>query len=148
MKRSEIITELNKYFSIKELVCKHCLKAFNERSWQFLQTELLHNLLIIRRDILKVRLTINYGNQTQRGLRCNLCELVQDKTEKGEIYLSAHVNGAGLDLTPEGMTAEQARVKIKANAYLLPYPIRFEKSVTWLHFDVYDYLNGKMINEF
>ncbi len=148
MNRSEIITEVQKFFTIKELVCKHCLAEFGDRSWQFLQTELLHNLLIIRRDILKVPFVINEGEHTQRGLRCNLCEIVQQKTKANQIYLSAHVNGAGLDPTPQGMTAEQGRQLIRINQHLLPYPIRLEKNVSWIHFDVYDYQNGKKINEF
>ena len=41
-----------------------------------------------------------------------------------------------MEFTVTGMTAEQARQKIKANANLLPCAIRIEKGVTWLHFDV------------
>ena len=39
------------------------------------------------------------------------------------------------DFTVRGLTAEEARNKIIQNAYLLPYPIRMEKNVTWLHID-------------
>ena len=71
----------------------------------------------------------------QRGLRCNLCELV--KTKKS-IYLTSHGFGKALDLTCSAptMTAEKMRELIKANASKLPCPIRIEKGVSWLHFDV------------
>ena len=39
------------------------------------------------------------------------------------------------DFTVCGFTAEEARNKIIQNAHLLPYPIRIEKNVTWLHID-------------
>ena len=152
MNRSEIIKELKEFFDVRELVCPHCHKKFGDNSWQFIDTELLHTLLIVRRDILKVPIDVNNydsgGSFSQRGLRCNICQIVEDKTSKGEVYLSAHVNGAGVDFTAKGMTAEQARNKIAANEHLLPYPIRLEKNVTWVHLDVYDYLNGKKINYF
>ena len=70
---------------------------------------------------------------TQRGMRCNRCDMVKTKTTP---YISAHILGKGGDFSVKGMTAEQARQKIKANAHLLPCPIRVEESVTWLHFDV------------
>jgi len=44
------------------------------------------------------------------------------------------------------MTAVKARHKIEDNAHLLPYLIRIEEGVTWLHFEIYDMANGKMVN--
>jgi hypothetical protein len=43
--------------------------------------------------------------------------------------------GKAGDFIVKGMTAEQAREKIKENADLLPCNIRIEGGVTWLHFD-------------
>lgn len=150
MTRIEIIAELKKYFNIQELVCNHTYNKFGDRSWQFLQTELLHNLLIVRRDILKCAIIINEPHRGlfQRGLRCNLCQLVKDKTDNNEIYLSSHVNGAGNDLHPKGMTAAAGRNMIAANSHLLPYPIRLEKDVPWIHMDVYDSGNGQQVTYF
>lgn len=138
MTRQEIITALKVYFSISDLVCRHTYAKFKEISWQFLDTEYLHTLLVIRRDILKVPLICNYSVYYQRGLRCNLCQLVRDKTSAGMIYLSAHVNGAGGDFTSPDMGAELMRQTIKKNKDLLPYNVRIEKSVNWLHIDCYD----------
>lgn len=133
MTRAEIIAELSKFFKIQELVCSHTYAKWGEQSWQFLDTDYLHALLVIRRDILQSPMTCNYKGAMQRGLRCNLCELVATKKTP---YLSAHVLGKAGDFTTKGMTAEQARQAIKAQAAKLPCNIRMEKGVTWLHFDV------------
>ena len=133
MTRDDIIRDLRRYFQIAELVCDHTHSRWGERSWQFLDTDYLHALLIIRRDILQVPMTCNHDGAHQRGLRCNMCELVKGKTRN---YLSSHILGKAGDFTPKGMTAEQARQRIKANAHLLPCPIRLEAGVEWLHFDV------------
>jgi len=131
--RNIVIPELKKYFSVKELVCNHTYDKWKEQSWQFLDTNFLHCLLIIRRDILKSGMVCNTKSATQRGLRCNMCEMVKQKTKN---YLSSHIFGKAGDFTVSGMTAEEARQKIKENADLLPCNIRLEKDVTWLHFDV------------
>lgn len=131
--RSEIIKELHKYFQISELVCEHTHSKWGERAWQFLDTDYLHALLVIRRDILQVPMTCNHDGAYQRGLRCNMCELVKEKSRN---YLSSHVLGKAGDFTCKGLTAQQARERIKANAHLLPCNIRLEDNVSWLHFDV------------
>lgn len=133
MTRDEIIRELHKFFQIRELVCPHTHSKWGERSWQFLDTAFLHNLLVIRRDILKAPMVCNHGNQLQRGLRCNMCELVQ---QKNSVYLSSHKFGKAGDFTVQGMTAQEARSLIRNNAHLLPYPLRMEGGVSWLHIDV------------
>lgn len=133
MTRQEIITALKPFFDIDELVCDHTYKKWKEQSWQFLDTDFLHALLIIRRDILKKPMWCNSSFKHQRGLRCNMCQMVK---EKKAVYLSSHLFGKAGDFTITGMTAEEARQKIKANASLLPCNIRIEKGVSWLHFDV------------
>lgn len=133
MARNEIIAEVRKFFSAKELVCDHTFARWGEKSWQFLDTDYLHALLVIRRDILKVPMTCNFKGYMQRGLRCNMCEMVKAKTKN---YLSAHVLGKAGDFTPKGMTAAQARKMIQEKADLLPCNIRMEDGVSWLHFDV------------
>ena len=132
MTREEILTAIKPYFGVDELVCDHAFKKFGEKAWQFLDTDYLHCLLIIRRDIIKLPMWCNSKTQKQRGLRCNRCQMVRGKST---VYLSAHVLGKAGDFSIVGMTAEKARQKIKDNADLLPCPIRFEKGVSWLHFD-------------
>lgn len=133
MSREDIIRELHKYFQISELVCEHTHSRWGERAWQFLDTDYLHCLLIIRRDILQLPMTCNHPGANQRGLRCNMCELVK---EKKKAYLSSHILGKAGDFSVKGLTAQQARERIINNAHLLPCNIRLEDKVTWLHFDV------------
>ena len=131
--REQIIRELHNYFQIRELVCDHTFSRWGERAWQFLDTNFLACLLIIRRDILQAPMVCNHDEADQRGLRCNRCELVKDKSS---VYLSSHVLGKAGDFTVRGLTAQEARSRIRSMAHLLPCPIRLEGGVNWLHFDV------------
>ena len=133
MNREEIISEIKRFFEVSELVCDHTFAQWGEKAWQFLDTDLLHCLLIIRTQIVKMPLYCNGKKQHQRGLRCNMCQEVKSKKK---VYLSSHIFGKALDLTCPGMKAEKMRELIKANASLLPCPVRIEKGVSWLHFDV------------
>lgn len=133
MDRDKIIRELHDYFQVSELVCEHTHSKWGERSWQFLDTNYLACLLIIRRDILQLPMTCNHSGANQRGLRCNRCELVKGKSS---VYLSSHIFGKAGDFTVKGLTAQEARSRILNNAHLLPCPIRMEGGVSWLHFDV------------
>ena len=133
MTREEILTAIRPYFDIDELVCDHTYKRWGQQAWQFLDTDYLHALLVIRRDIIKRPMWCNGTQKKQRGLRCNRCDMVKAKTS---VYLSAHVLGKAGDFTITGLSAENARKLIKENAGLLPCNIRMEKGVSWLHFDV------------
>lgn len=133
MTREEIIAQVRRFFDIDELVCKHTVAKWGERAWQFLDTDYLHALLVIRRDIIRLPMWCNGNGMSQRGLRCNLCDEVK---KKRTVYLSAHVLGKAGDFTITGMDAASARKRIKENAALLPCPIRMEAGVSWLHFDV------------
>lgn len=152
MRRSEIINQLKPYFDIRELVCKHTYDRFGDNAWQFFRTEILHTILILRRDILKRGMVCNNwsgsGKYSQRGLRCNICQIPRERTKAGKIYLSAHCAGAGFDFTVMGMTAEQARQLIDVNSALLPYPVRMESGVSWLHIDCYDNGTGSVVSYF
>ena len=133
MNREEIIDALSEYFKVQELVCNHTYAKHGEKSWQFLDTDWLQCLLVIRRDILKVPMTCNHSNAHQRGLRCNMCDLVKSKKAN---YLSAHILGKAGDFTVKGMNAGKARQEIMLKSHLLPCNIRLEGGVSWLHFDV------------
>lgn len=132
LSREEIISALSVYFKVRELVCDHTYNKWGEKSWRFLDTTYLHTLLVIRRDILQKGMICNNSSKHQRGLRCNMCNLV---STKNRVYLSAHVLGKAGDFEVIGMTADEARKKITENADLLPYPIRMEEDKDWLHFD-------------
>ena len=127
MTREEILKAIKPYFDVDELVCDHTYAKWKERSWQFLDTDLLHVLLVLRRDILKVPLYCNSKSAHQKGLRCNMCQLVKSKTA---VYLSSHILGKALDLTSPSMKAEKMRELIKANADKLPCNVRIEGGVS------------------
>lgn len=133
LRRLTILSEIRQYFDISELVCPHILKKWKDDSWQFLDTDYLHALLVIRRDILKVPMIGNNALHKQRGMRCNLCDMVKGKKE---LYLSAHLLGKAGDFTIKGMTISQAIKAIALNEDKLPCNIRIELDVSWLHLDV------------
>lgn len=146
MTRKEIITNIKQYFNIKELVCPHIYQKYGETAWMFLSTQLLHTLLIIRTEILnKPMIVNNSSNWTQRGMRCNMCQIVKDKKAP---YLSAHVTGNAVDFNCNDLTAEQIRQTISQHKDKLPYKIRLEKDVNWVHIDVYDNLSNNQIEYF
>ena len=132
MNREQIIRELHRFFQVRELVCGHTFSKWGERSWQFLSTDYLHNLLVIRRDILQMPMVCNHDGAEQRGLRCNMCRMVK---EKKAAYLSSHILGRAGDFSVQGLTAQEARSRIRTMQNLLPYPLRMEGGVSWLHID-------------
>lgn len=147
MSRAQLIEELGRYFKLSEIVCPHVLGVHGSRSWQFFETEVLRVLLLLRVVVLGVPLVCNHDKHTQRGYRCNLCELVKDATVHGRLYLTPH-NGRGFDLTSNKMTAEEMRKRIVQNAAVFPVPIRIEDGVSWLHIDTVDNGKGVMVYRF
>ena len=83
MDRAKILEAIKQYFAIEELACNHLLEHYEanpERIWDFLDTGFLANLLVIRRGLNKPMYSNNHSAGVhQRGLRCNLCELVKEK---------------------------------------------------------------------
>lgn len=147
MTRTEIINKLLTAFAVKELVCPHTFNKFGKDSWQVFKTETLHTLYVMRFEIFKCPIIVNSyaSGYSQRGSRCNMCELVKNKTLKGVSYLSSHIYGNAIDFSIKGMTGEEMRMKIIDNQNLLPYPIRLEGGVSWLHFDNNNTPNGEKI---
>lgn len=127
-----------KCFGIKELVCPHVYEKWGERAWQFLDDRMLANLLFVREGIGKPIVVNNWakgGQYSQRGLRCNTCQLVIEKTDLRKVYLSQHIFGKAVDFNVVGMDAESVRQWIKAHEAELPYPCRLEEGVSWVHLD-------------
>lgn len=152
MKRNELIKEIKKYFSISELVCPHCVNTFGENAWQFLSTELLNTIYILRTKIINKPMIVNNGsNYTQRGLRCNICQLVKDKTNANKIYLSAHMLGKAIDFHVNGVNANDIRDLIRSNIDEFEYPIRLESNEsapTWVHVDTFTLNDDIKLKEF
>lgn len=140
MDRNKLITELKKYFQIQEIVCPHCYNKFGEQSWQFISTELLSTIYVLRTKIFKKPITINTwksgGQFSQRGLRCNMCQLVKSKNG---IYLSAHCLSKAIDFNVQGLTSKQVNDTIRNSADYFEYPIRLESNTDgWSHIDCYE----------
>ena len=145
MTRNELINKLKENFKIQELVCKHCYDKFGEKSWQFLSTELLSTLYTLRYKLFKKPIIINNWHQggdfSQRGLRCNMCNLVKNKKK---VYLSAHILGKAIDFNISNMNTQEIYKEIEKNIEMFEYPIRLESnSTTWCHLDVYQPLNSE-----
>jgi hypothetical protein len=123
------------YFALNELVCPDVLHAYGETAWMFFDSRILITLESIRQRLNRPIHVNNWhdgGQFTQRGFRCNLCDLV--KNAKG-IYVSAHCTGQAVDFDVDGMVAEEIRQYLIKNKTLWPYPIRLEKNVSWVHLD-------------
>lgn len=134
----ELIKKVSSHFKLTELVCPHVYQRDGESAWRYFRPEALETLAVIR-DILDAPMTINTwengGEYSQRGARCNLCQLVSEKANAGILYVSAHLLFGAFDFSVRDMTAEEARKKIMSNADKLPHPIRLEEDVNWVHFD-------------
>jgi len=128
-----------KHFKLHELVCKHIYDKYGEQAWQFLDPRLIETIDWIREKLNKLIEINNYefgGDDTQSGIRCNMCNLVKSKTDKGQVYMSAHNEGQAVDFSVKNMTAEAVRNWLVVQELL--YPIRLEAGVKWVHLDCRD----------
>lgn len=128
--------------SVKEVVCPHMYEKYGDNAIRFVDPMLIQVLDVIRNKILKCPITINNGTWKQRGFRCNICQLVADKTKAGKMYLSGHNLGKAIDFSCKTYTVQQVHDLIKKNANLLPCKIRLESpenAPTWNHVDLMTY---------
>lgn len=128
--------------TVKEIVCPHTYAKYGDNSIRFIDKDLIAVLDVVRNKILKCPIVINNGTWKQRGLRCNLCQLVADKTKSGKLYLSGHNFGKACDFSCKQYSVQQIHDMIKKNAHLLPCKIRLESPIdtpNWCHFDVMTY---------
>lgn len=91
----------NQYFGIKELVSPIVYDKWGQNSWMFFNEEILRELDLIRETYYSPIIINNWssgGNLKQCGLRSNLDEIVKGKTNKNQLYLSAHTMACGFDL--------------------------------------------------
>lgn len=137
---SNALKDIKKYFQLQELVSKAVYDKYGDFAWNFFDEKLLATIVALREKILCVPLVCNNwksgGSLSQRGFRENTCEIVSEKTKANKIYCSAHCIGKGVDLSSGKMTAEQMRKRIEESKHLLPYNVRIEKDVNWLHIDI------------
>jgi len=138
-----------RHFIIQEVVCPHVFSIFGEKAWEFFDDKLLMTLDLLRDQLGPIYVN-NYDMEkalrerlglplfTQRGLRCTMCELVRSAVLNNRVYVSPHVTAQGADFNVWKMTAAQVRLWIATNYIKIPFPVRLEKSVDWVHLDTRD----------
>ena len=150
MKLTAVQQLASKFFDIKELVCPHVYERFGDEAWNFLDERLLNTLYTIRLYLDKPIIVNNWangGSYSQRGLRCNVCPLVKEKTSLEKVYVTAHLQGKAIDFHVPGLTSDEVRDFIVGIQRQLPYPIRIERGTQgWVHIDMrasefYDKIN-------
>lgn len=104
-----------------------------QKGWSLLDNRLLKTIDIVREIIGKPLICNTWyqdGDRKNSGYR----------TLGGTVGVlkSQHKEGKAVDLICPYMSAEEMRQMIIANQDRLPYPIRIERDVTWLHIDVKD----------
>jgi len=128
-------------FIIEELVCKDVFDRFGQTAWQFFDPRLIITLDWIRNRLNKPVFINSWdsgGKFDERGYRCIQCSLVQKAITQKRLYVSPHMLGQGADLDVQGMVAEEIRQWLIKNKNIIPYPIRLEDGVSWVHCDVQD----------
>jgi hypothetical protein len=137
------------YFQVHELVCPHVYRSFGDRSLMFADPRLLTWIEWFRNTIARPITVNTYGNAgkySQRGYRCNLCSLVKDKTDAGELYLSAHTRFQAVDFQVNDMLDEEVRQYLERHKSEMPVNIRIERgTVGWVHCDVSNDTYNKLI---
>lgn len=128
-------------FELEELVCKDVFDKFGELAWRFFDPRLITTLDWLRERLNKPIHVNNWehgGSYDERGLRCIRCSLVKEAITQNRLYMSAHMLGQACDLDVEGLVAEEVRQWLVKNKNILPYPIRLEADVNWVHLDIQD----------
>jgi len=142
------MNDITIFFDLEELVCKHVLNKYGQTAWSFFDERLLETMYWVRVKLNKPMYGNNYqigGVHDERGLRCNICDLVKEKSLHNIVYQSAHVRAQAFDFDVQGMVAEEVRQWLVKNAGRLPYPIRLESGVSWVHLDVANNTNQKVV---
>lgn len=136
-----------KHFAIHELVSKSTYNRLGEDSWRLFNYTVLQSIDKVR-EIFNKPITINNwksgGPFSQRGLRCNVDELVKNKTLSNSIYLSSHCFGYGFDINVKGMSGQQVFQFIIDNQGKFPFITRMESKIdattgkprTWTHIEI------------
>ncbi len=137
------------FFKLQELICPHVYNRFGDMAWLFLDDKCVIILDWLRRSLDKPIAVNDWhegGRFDERGLRCIQCSLVKERQEQGVVYVSAHLLGRAYDFDVDGMTADEVRVWLALNKSQIPYNIRLERNVSWVHMDTYD--NGNKLTFF
>ena len=126
------MTQLTKHFCLEELL------PHGHTDASVLDKRLLALIDQIR-DLLGVPCEINADGRQLCGWRPADCPVGAPHSQ--------HKLGKAADIHPQGMTAEEARAKVKAAVARGELPLLggVELGVSWLHVDVRDRVNGKVL---
>lgn len=120
----------SKHFTLKELVPIDVYNQYGKEAWKLFDEKLIDTIDFIREKLDKPIIINDWqwgGKNQYRGYRPENCKV-------GALN-SAHKDGMAVDMTVKGMTAEDVRTWLKDNHNDLPWPIRCEKDVNWVHVD-------------
>jgi len=139
---------MSEHFILQELVCKHTFDKYGKFAENFLDPRLIITLETIRERINKPIFVNSWdsgGRFDERGLRCPHCDIVKKEIAKGNLYMSAHTLGRGVDFDVQGLLSDEVRLWIAKYKNWLPYPIRLEKGVSWVHLDLFNNTRDKIV---
>lgn len=117
-------------FEIYELVPKSIFDQMGEKAWELLDQKAVDTIDFIREGLEKACTVNDYkwgGLNHFRGYRPQDCKVGAPK--------SAHKKGMAFDMIVSGMTAQAVRMWLIEHEDELPWPIRCEADVNWLHID-------------
>lgn len=139
-------------FEAWELVDPFIYEKYGEDSLKFIDPRLRKWIEWFREAIDRQVFVNNYKRvpkpcriYKERGYRSNLSEIVREKNDKEELYLSAHTRFQAIDFDVEDMSAEEIRQWIDRHKQEMPVSIRIEKGVSWVHVDVCNCTYEKII---
>lgn len=119
-----------KYFKLYELLPPEIYKNEYE-GWKLLDERLLETIDVVREIINKPLICNTWyqgGDRVASGFRSANCKVGAE--------MSQHRLGRAVDLVCAYMSASEMRDMIKEHQEKLPYKVRIEDGVTWLHIDV------------
>ena len=126
------------HFDVRELIPPAMHSIFGGNGIRYIDIRLIANLNAVR-EWLDAPMTINNwhagGGREESGLRL--------PGMKHYSKFSAHSFGMAFDAVGEGI--DRARSAIIRGDLVLPYPCRIELGVNWLHMDVMNCLDEKVV---
>lgn len=124
-----------KYFKLWELLPKEIYKN-EEEGWDLIDERLLKTADAIREIIGKPLICNTWYTGGKRGYSCARIPACKEYSKGSYHSVRDDRKVMAIDVISTEISAEEMRSKIKENEASLPYPIRIEKGVTWLHVDV------------
>lgn len=130
------------FFKIEELMpVEVLLKIGEQEAWKLLDNRLIDTIDFIKSNFKNEPIIINSwywgGDRVNSGYRSKDCVIGASK--------SKHKLGQAVDMIFAKRTAEDVRFWLSQNKELLPHHIRLESNVNWVHIDVANETNEKII---